>query len=463
MRSYIPLLLFLILLSSASSAQHEADNWYFGYNAGLSFATSPPTVLTGGQVHVYEGSSSISDAAGNLLFYSDGQSVWDRNDSVMPNGTGLYGNWSSTQSCLIVKKPGSANLYYVFTVPDVIDTITPMSYSIVDMTLNNGNGDVTTKNYPLFNPSSEKLTAVATHSGDSVWVIGHEVNTQNFYSFLLDSIGVNPTPVISSVGNINGPDYHANIGQMKVSHCGTKIASAVYVYNYLELFDFDISSGILSNAMEISLWQPAYYGVYGIEFSPDDSKFYVSLIDPSIIVQYDLLAVSQAAIIASADTVAISPNNFNGQLQSAPDGKIYYAKYQDTTLGCITNPNASGSACGYVEDYVTLTPGSSQIGLPNFVTSCFCNYNTGTTFKNPQGSEISIFPNPSNGNFKINFQNIPSEKTIQIFDVTGNIIYQKNKIKNTKEKINLVNNPKGIYFLKIIDKDKSSVNKIVLQ
>lgn len=59
-------------------------------------------------------------------------------------------------------------------------------------------------------------------------------------------------------------------------------------------------------------------------------------------------------------------------------------------------------------------------------------------------------------------QNI-SEKTFQIFDATGNNIYKKEAIKTAETEINLTSQPKGIYFLKIIEKDKTSINKIVLQ
>ena len=104
-------------------AQGEANNWYFGFNAGITFNTNPPTALSNGQLSTNEGCSSISDINGNLLMYTDGQTIWDKNHEVMPNadylnGEGLYGDPSSTSSGLIVPHPTEFNLYFVFTVDE---------------------------------------------------------------------------------------------------------------------------------------------------------------------------------------------------------------------------------------------------------------------------------------------------------------------------------------------------------
>jgi len=64
------LLLAGLLAFESLSAQHEFDNWYFGTNAGVSFVSGIPVNLSGGQISTNEGCSSISDGAGNLLFYT---------------------------------------------------------------------------------------------------------------------------------------------------------------------------------------------------------------------------------------------------------------------------------------------------------------------------------------------------------------------------------------------------------
>src|SRR5262245_26794541 len=97
-------------------SQGYANWWYFGSNAGVTFQSGSPVAASGGQINTVEGTAAFSDASGNRLFYTEGVTVWNRNHIPMPNGNGLMGNASSTQSAVIVQKPGSTNIYYIFTV-----------------------------------------------------------------------------------------------------------------------------------------------------------------------------------------------------------------------------------------------------------------------------------------------------------------------------------------------------------
>ena len=147
----ILLILFLIIWGNLS-AQNEAANWYFGENAGIQFDGSGNLLgsVNDGQLITREGCTTISDTDGNLLFYTDGRLVYDRTHQLMPNGTGLFGDSSSTQSAIIVPKPDDINIYYIFTVDTSNSLNSPsnlgFNYSIVDLTLNGGLGDVTSKN-----------------------------------------------------------------------------------------------------------------------------------------------------------------------------------------------------------------------------------------------------------------------------------------------------------------------------
>src|SRR5256885_1299253 len=138
------LLLVCLSFSIPAFAQHEADNWYFGTSAGLSFSSGVPVAITGGQINTNEGCAALSDSDGNLLFYSDGFSIWDRTHTIMPNGSMLNGSSTCTQSALFVPYPGSDSLYYLFTPPDFFAA--SFCYSIVDMSLNSGYGDIVDKN-----------------------------------------------------------------------------------------------------------------------------------------------------------------------------------------------------------------------------------------------------------------------------------------------------------------------------
>ena len=209
------ILLLSLLCVACTFGQQEASYWYFGQNAGLRFNASNGTVtaITDGQLSTLEGCTSISDTNGNLLFYSDGRTIWNANHIAMANAsealnTGLNGDDSSTSSGLIVPKPQDPDSYYIFTVDEPHHFNSPafpnetdgdgindgLQYSLVDITLDSGLGDVvgTEKNVPLItyditNPSeeaykcSEKITAVKADDCSSFWVITHF--TDKFYAF----------------------------------------------------------------------------------------------------------------------------------------------------------------------------------------------------------------------------------------------------------------------------------------
>jgi len=128
----------------AHITKKNTANWFFGSFAGLDFNSGSPVPLIGGQHIALEGGSTISDDNGNLLFYTDGSTVWNKNHGIME--TGLLGSSknTSTQDGLIVKNPGSTTHYYIFTLDhfDVGVLNNGLRYSEVDMSLNGGLGGV---------------------------------------------------------------------------------------------------------------------------------------------------------------------------------------------------------------------------------------------------------------------------------------------------------------------------------
>lgn len=365
MKNKLVLTGFLFFLCAHLSAQKQANKWYFGGLAGVDFASGAPVAFSGSAMNQLEGCASICDTSGNTLFYSSGATVWNSNNQPMPNGFGLLGDNNSAQAAIIVQAPGSNSMYYIFTTPT--SGTGDMCYSIVDMTLQGGLGDVTTKNSPMFSNSTEKVTAVYHANGTDIWIIGHEFNTNNFYAFLLTATGVNPVPVITSSGTVHN-SVLGFAGYMKGSHHGQKLAYACTInMNLVELFDFDNSTGIPSNPISF----PNITEAYGLEFSPDDSKLYATEENPALVVQWDLNAGSSAAIIASQTTVA-NANSACAALQLGPDGKIYLAKRFGQFLGVINDPNLAGSACNFADDFVPMAIGTScQYGLPNYFQGMF--------------------------------------------------------------------------------------------
>ncbi len=414
---------FVLLFSLGSSlfAQGEANNWYFGQNAGVNFSTTPPTPLTDGRINTLEGCTTISDATGNLLFYTDGSIIFTRNHGIMQNGTDLRGDTSSTSSALIVPQPNTPNIYIVFTVdephhfnadnnPDTSDgdgVNDGFLYSIVDMSLDGGNGAVISgqKNLPLItydtsNPleslykCSEKITAVKSDDCDSFWVITHFIDT--YYSFRVDQTGVNTTPVTSQIGvTVPISGYRRNaLGYLKASPEGDKLAVVHFGLTNVTggdgpgkvlFYDFDNSTGTVSNEIEL------YNGdaPYGIEFSQSGERLYTTVgigdggQENGFLMQFNLSLPDNQ--IANSGTRILNQNGQDtsifsaGALQLGPDGRIYRALYDFNSgtgnyLGVIENPEALASNVIYDERGLFVNVDGdrgSRIGLPPFIQSIF--------------------------------------------------------------------------------------------
>lgn len=368
--------LIFLFFSSNGLAQNEASKWYFGFYSGLDFMTSPPTILTNGVLSTDEGCASISDATGNILFYTDESSVYNQQHLLMANGSGLFGNGSSTQSAIIIKRPGSANLYFIFT-EDATAGANGLCYSVVDMNLAAGMGSVTVKNFTLFSPSSEKIAAVRHCNGNDLWVVSHDWNSNNFRSYLVTNSGVSSTAVLSSMGpNLSGSSANT-YGQIKFSPNGKKIGIATYGVGTLELYDFDAASGLVSNPFLIG----TFANTYGCEFSPDGTKFYGAIFyQGNQIMQWNLCAGSNTAIIASQVTIPTSTTNYIGSFQLAPNGKIYIARTSSSFLSVIDSPNSLGTSCNYIDNGQSVGTKTCQSGLPNFVSSFFKHAPTPFTY-----------------------------------------------------------------------------------
>jgi gliding motility-associated-like protein len=355
-----PYLLLLGFIYTTYIFGHTINNqWYFGNNAALNFNSGSPVSIPGNAMVSVEGCASVSDSSGNLLFYTNGLQVWNANNQVMPNGNGLLAgpNTSSVNGAVIVPQPYTPNIYYIFTT-DELSGPSGLRYSIVDMNLNGGLGDVTAqKNILLYTPSSEKICVAPSADGCSLWVITHGTNNNRFSVFNITANGLNANPVVSNVGSVSQA-----MGQMKVSPQYNKIAMANFEDLNVELYDFNNSTGIVSNPIQITTFQEPY----GIEFSPDGSRLYYTLEMAGALVQLTLTNPTQAAISASAFLIAVTPaiNQQMGGLQLAPDNKIYASIVSEQYVAVINQPNLPGNACNYVENGVILNTGSCLINLP---------------------------------------------------------------------------------------------------
>ncbi|MFN8242570.1 MAG: gliding motility-associated C-terminal domain-containing protein [Ferruginibacter sp.] len=371
-------MLFLISFAGKESvAQKESWNWYFGAEAGINFSSGTAQPVYDGATDATEGVASISDKDGNLLFYTDGIQVWNRNHQIMQRGGHLYGHRSSTQSGIIVPQPGNDSLYYIFTV-DAFEGIKGLNYNIVNMKMDNGLGDVVTFPQQLLTPTFEKITAVRHCNNRDIWIITRSSVLQSYYAWLLTPAGLSSTPVISPANGFAG-HY---IGYLKASPDAKKLVSVNYD-TATELSRFDNATGIVSNTLLIAKRKPIpntdYIYAYGAEFSPDNKQLYITtsyalgITRPvaATIDQFDISIHDSAAIENSHQTI-VTDNNIHNALQLGPDKKIYAADNVSHYLSRINNPNGRGANAGYEAKAVFL--GDRAIcysGLPTFIQSLF--------------------------------------------------------------------------------------------
>lgn len=399
-------------------AQGEGNIWYFGHNAGLDFNNGSPVSLSDGMLFTSEGCASIADANGNLLFYTDGVNVWNKLHLEMTNGNALSGNESSTQSAIIVPKPGTSNIYYIFTIEAAETGLTNgLRYSEVDMNADGGLGAITSvKNIQLITPAYEKLTATAHANGTDIWVICHKGGSDDFYSYLITASGVNHTPVISNTGIILSSDLSHTIGYMKASPDGRHLALAHTHLFKLESFDFDNTSGIVSNPVIISQnFQP-----YGLEFSPSSQLLYAGDHYGFNIRQYNINAteISLSEIVLES----VLPLSYSGALQMGPDKKIYVGFENSQTLGIINNPDNTDIECNY--NSTLKIDGLCTIGLPQIFEFYYSGSESVLTIPNvfsPGNDDANELFMP------IKEENINSLNT-SIYNRWGDLIFSSEKL-----------------------------------
>jgi hypothetical protein len=315
------------------------------------------------------------------LFYCDGVTVWSKNHLVMQNGTGLLGNYSSTQSSIIVPDPANPNrYYYLFTISSGLCCGSSVSdgirYNKIDMCANSGFGEVMTgfKNVLLTDSVTEKIAACRHSNGVDYWILTHKWKSNLFYAYLLTANGIVNT-VISANGSAHSGNVGTTQGQMKISPDRTKLAlGSNNTGNILDVCDFDPSTGIVSNCWSPQKPNNGNTSVYGVEFSPNSKMLYVhglQSIGPVYghLFQYNLASGSQSQIDSSLEmlhTYSIGVI-FAPGMQLAPDGKIYFPDINNNTfLASITSPNTPGWGCGVQFQSLALA-GNCFYTVPTFI------------------------------------------------------------------------------------------------
>jgi len=347
--------------------------WHFGGGAGIDFSGGSPVAELGGQTIAAntEGVGVQYDCNGDLLFYSDGMNVWDKNHSPLVGG---LGGGNSNSQVLTLPVPGSVNkneFYIFYGIAGGAAFGARLYYAIVDVTA----GIIVTKDQDL--PSGgaiffEGMTLVAHSNGTDSWLVTHRGNANEWDIYLIDGVtgtdGVSHDHIEVNAG-INLAYGSLNIGYMATSKNNDRIAYANMGTGNVEVFSFSNASGGITGTLRS--WNTANY-YYGIDFSPNGNYVYIGRIEnfgvPGVdgqILQGD---------IAGGGGYVYAMGNY-GAVRRGPDDKIYSGALGSSDLGVLNTPDIVGAGAGWDP---TAIGGAGfggptiQYGLPTFPIEVVC-------------------------------------------------------------------------------------------
>lgn len=385
-------LCILLMMSQTAYTQKEDYKWIMGVGA-----TEPDSIYKVNKINFNTGVFSselldksipfyrtlgiISDSSGELLCYSNGINIYNKNHDIMENGEQIESltqfpfGYPVTQAIIILPVPDSSAQYYMIGSSHLNIGITTicnkMHYSSINMKENDGAGKVTEKKVSFYSADSLNIghiAAVKHGNGRDWWFNCTKYMSNIIHSFLLTSVG------IVDFGEQNIGDFFPNgDGNAAFSPSGnwyvnyTVFGNATSPNGKLHLYHFDRCTGILSDPNYKFYPGPDVYG--GVAFSPNSRYMYVSKYTK--IFQYDLEAPD---ILASEQTVAEYdgfldengvPTRFYG-LQLAPDGKIYgnIPNFNSRYIHVIDQPDLPGDSCNVIQHAIYL-PAHNFGTLPN--------------------------------------------------------------------------------------------------
>ncbi|QQR87182.1 MAG: T9SS type A sorting domain-containing protein [Flavobacteriales bacterium] len=387
--------------------------------------------------------ANITSSTGELLFFTNGVVIGQADGDTMLNGAGLNpsdytDNWYPgglllPQAALIIPDPGNAERCFLFhcTYDDIPTFAAYNLYvTIVDMSLNSGQGSVLQKNQVIHtgNIQAGRLDAVRHGNGRDWWVYAHEIATDRFWRFL-----VSPSGVDGPYEQFAGVARPADGGRTVFSPDGSKFA---YYWggSDLDIFSVDRCSGLFSDHVHISI--DDYDGSGGVAFSASGRFLYVSSVLDVYQVDMDATDIGASILdIASWDSTYSPFPPFATVFDAAklaPDGRIYISTGNSTDkLHVINYPDSFGLACDLVQHDITL-PTYWQNSLPNHpnyhlgaLAGSVCDSLDVGLLEQPENLNMSLYPNPNTGAFAITYAPQPTSGVLEVVALDGRVVHRE--------------------------------------
>ena len=444
MRSLLCCMAMLSQMLAWSQARNA--HWFVGDGAHIEFVTGAPALMhSPSGIMTQEGQGVISDPSGDFLCIANHLHLFGALGGSMPNGNVPFTtdvNGDATQGSLFVPDPGNSARYVVVYVHTKVDEYWPRAkWAVVDMSMDGGNGDVVLNSWQLFSDSlTEKLTGTPHANGTDYWVLMHEWDTDQFQAYLISAAGLDTVPVSSHAGSPHVrfyilPNFNNNHqGQMKFNVEGDRIALTTQnastpqpAPTITQLFTFDDATGQVSYRMSF----PEHYRSYGIEFSGDGSKLYVSGYDSiyHYVDQYDLslddtlsIQNSRTRIYAYDHSAQVDHAWDRPQAMAlAPDGRIYVTRAYEMNpwFAIIDQPNEAGLACNFLWNGLDVSPAKLLGSHCNQMKRYHDSPYTAEIHELAQRPLFSLSPNPVSGPCWIDGKGLRGALEVRWRDATG--------------------------------------------
>lgn len=430
--------------------------------------------------------SSFCNANGELLFYTNGCAIINRNNQVLPNGEFINEdqfkevlNWDNCrygypgiQNSMIIPDPKIDSCYYLIHKTNKLSTISNQVFSelrnsYIDMRLASGYGDVVYLDSVIDERKmlSSYLDMLPHINGRDWWMIQPIANDSIFATFLISENGIETKEDQSSAVYFRR-DYSSSTGNGRFSPDGKQYALYNY-YDNLHLYDFDRETGKLYNHRHIKINENIDYErqlICPIEWSPNGRFIYITNFDSlfQVDLHEDDIGQSKKLIDTYDGTQNPFPANFY-TMNLAPDCKIYISSTNSVrSIHVIENPDGLGSDCSFKQNGVQL-PGITGIGnIPIFPryrvdASNICDSTITKVYEQVEISseEITMYPNPARNVINLFLPNIIKNTRYEIYNILGEKIMDGLfNDQNVRQQINISNLYSGTYYLKI-----SSLNK----
>lgn len=419
MRKLVLLCSFFILPLAALSQNLERHNWYFGNSTqAIRFnrVTLTPSLVTKTVPFGSGGSSTASSPLnGNLLFYTDGNNVFDATNLLMPNGNGLTGTTTSNQPTAICPVPGEPDKYFIFTNTAAFPAGGNILVSVVDMNLF-GNapfptpslGDLESKNVavPGMVNRAEGMIIIPAANGIDFFLVTQQINSQVFSVTTINAASYTGTYTTTNITLATPPVSVANFSYHAAS--GRMAASAQDTNTNASILTFDNTTGALAFDREIpTSGLPTFsnQSIYDIEFSRSGRYLYLSrhgdgTVTPDLL-QYDYNTPT-ASLVSILPGPPVTPVFRSFGLQMAPDSMIYHL-YQTVNaagpilLGRIDDADSAANLVIY-SPAVLSTSSFTGTQFPNFAPRTEVILNVDFTFTGLcQNNNTTFFPDITPG------------------------------------------------------------------